>query len=286
MVATDTVGSETAAKTLEQGLDSRESAAGFHGVFKAKTIGDLEKVYDQWAETFDKTVQFDLSGDGVNHPTVELMQTLKNCKAEEILFKRLKNDRTMTEKTIALDHCLNILDCGAGTGAAGKLIKEDLFGDIYYKGQGKDNIPRINLVAFDLSQGMLDKCDRSFYDALAKGACPDMSAAVQALGVIAKPTLGCFENCAKYDLTFCAGTFTPNHAPPTTLQKLVEITNTNGLISFSIRTYFYEDETSGFKKEIERLSSEKKWIQIACEERIYLPKENVSAKYFVFQVIV
>lgn len=308
---------------LEQkGSDLREIAPAFHGVFQAKTLQDLEKVYDSWAETYDETLENELSGDGVNHPVVELLATLREAKAMKILLENALDSvqkaspsqlipfgdsgseseqarqeyeaKRDAELSLSQFRTVNILDCGCGTGAAGRHLKEGLFTHALGKFDGV--LPgwsgmRANLIGFDLSLGMLKKCNPKYYQKVAQGVCPDMTSAIQALNETQEyfahisPEASHFVRSKKFDLTFCAGVFTPNHAPPTTLEKLVEITNPGGLISFSIRTYFYEDESSGFKQEIQRLVEEKKWSKVHCEQRVYLPKETVYAFYFVFQVL-
>jgi hypothetical protein len=49
-------------------VDSREKAAAFNGVFAAKSPAELALAYDGWAETYDRTLEMELAGDGENHP--------------------------------------------------------------------------------------------------------------------------------------------------------------------------------------------------------------------------
>ena len=105
---------------------------------------------------------------------------------------------------------------------------------------------------------------RGCYTHIVHGRCPDMSAAADSL----------------YDLVFCAGTFTPNHAPPTTLAALLPLVQPGGYIGFSIRSYYYADDASGFKSAQQALVDDGSWSKVAEEERVYLPKEGVSALYF------
>ena len=154
-----------------------------------------------------------------------------------------------------------VLDVGAGTGAAGPLLV-DAFG------------PLEHLVAFDLSAGMLTLAERrGCYTKVVKGACPDMSAVRPA------------SDEELYDLIFSAGTFTPNHAPATTLAQLVPLVRRGGHIAFSIRAYWYEDAQSGFKVAQAELEAKGAWRRVAMEERPYLPKQNVMALYFVYEVL-
>jgi predicted TPR repeat methyltransferase len=115
---------------------------------------------------------------------------------------------------------------------------------------------------------MLDvAAKRDCYTALVQGCCPDVSAAAT----------------RDYDVIFCAGTFTPNHAPATTLPELVGLARTGGHVAFSVRTYHYEDDASGFRTIQSDLETAGKWRKVAEEERDYLPAEDVKALYFVYQ---
>ena len=65
--------------------------------------------------------------------------------------------------------------------------------------------PLSSLVAFDISDGMLEQArGRGCYTAFVQGCCPDLSAVAHA---------------APFDIVFCAGTFTRNHAPASTLDR-------------------------------------------------------------------
>lgn len=229
-------------------LHEKEQAPAFHGVFTAKTADELKRVYDCWAETYDHTLAYDLAGDGQNHPTTELIAVLASA----------------VPTTASIEY---VLDVGAGTGAAGPLLVQQYGGP---KGKGLKA-----LVAFDLSEGMLKVAEqRQVYTAIVQGCCPNMEGARK---VLSTPE-------GTYDLVVCAGTFTPNHAPASTLAELVELVRPGGFIAFSVRSYFFDDESSGFKSMQEELVSVGKWNLIADQERVYLPKENVLARYFVYQV--
>jgi predicted TPR repeat methyltransferase len=215
---------------------AQESSEAFHGVFTAASPSALERVYDSWASTYDDTIAQELAGDGVNHPTTELIEVVKSALPPSADVRR-------------------VLDCGAGTGAAGPLLM-DAYG------------PLDALVAFDLSARMLERAGaRGCYTELVRGCCPDMS-------VVAGRA---------YDLVVCAGTFTPNHAPPTTLAALVPLVCRGGHIAFSVRSYFYADEASGFMAAQRALELDGSWLKVIEEERVYLPKEDVMALYFVYE---
>eukprot|EP00397_Hematodinium_sp_SG-2012_P024467 GEMP01025488.1.p1 GENE.GEMP01025488.1~~GEMP01025488.1.p1 ORF type:complete len:231 (-),score=66.19 GEMP01025488.1:1626-2318(-) len=222
--------------------DSRESHPEFHGVFKASTVEDLKKSYDSWSKTYDHGIESTLSGDNENHMTTEMIAVVRKTLPEDAPIHHL-------------------LDCGAGTGAAGPFLRE-LFPNLK------------SLIGFDLSTGMLKVAEeRGCYTDLVQGCCPDMTAAAKA----------CVAELFLYDLVFCAGTFTPNHAPSSTLAQLVPLVRKGGYICFSVRTYWYEDEESGFKSAQRKLEEEGKWTMLANEVRTYLPKQDVFANYFVYQ---
>eukprot|EP00927_Polykrikos_kofoidii_P004153 TRINITY_DN11647_c0_g1_i1.p1 TRINITY_DN11647_c0_g1~~TRINITY_DN11647_c0_g1_i1.p1 ORF type:complete len:239 (+),score=27.19 TRINITY_DN11647_c0_g1_i1:61-717(+) len=211
-----------------------EANAAFAGVFAAQSASELEKAYDKWADTYDETLRTILVGSEECVPTAELMKLLR---------------------TVELGEVNHVLDCGAGTGAAGPVLLSEYS-------------PLESLVAFDLSRGMLDQAKlRGCYTELVQGCCPDMSSV---------PT-------RDYDLAVCIGTFTPNHAPPTTLPALVSLVRPGGHIGFSVRKYFFEDETSGFKNTQAELEDQGAWRKVAEAEGPYLPKEGVDAVYFVYQ---
>ena len=219
--------------------DRREQAAAFQGVFTAETSAELAAAYDTWAGTYDDTIAHELSGTGENTVTVECVRVL----SELVPAAGVKS----------------VLDCGAGTGAAGPLLMQ-LYPDVS------------RLIAFDLSAGMLREASRrGCYTATIQGCCPDMTDAAKA------------GDDGFYDLVFCAGTFTPNHAPPSTLAELVDLTRPGGHIMFSVRSYFYEDLSSGFKIAVEGLEAAGQWQLVECRERDYLPKEDVMALYFLYR---
>eukprot|EP00927_Polykrikos_kofoidii_P004154 TRINITY_DN11647_c0_g1_i2.p1 TRINITY_DN11647_c0_g1~~TRINITY_DN11647_c0_g1_i2.p1 ORF type:complete len:239 (+),score=27.07 TRINITY_DN11647_c0_g1_i2:62-718(+) len=211
-----------------------ETNAAFAGVFAAKGVAELEKAYDKWAETYDETIRNDLSGSEVSVAATELMKLLR---------------------TVDLGEVNHVLDCGAGTGAAGPVLLSEYS-------------PLESLVAFDLSRAMLDQAKaRGCYTEFVQGCCPDMSSV---------PT-------RDYDLVVCIATFVPNHAPPTTLAALVPLVRPGGHIGFSVRKYFFEDETSGFKNTQAELEDQGAWRKVAEAEGPYLPKEGVDGVYFVYQ---
>ncbi len=120
-----------------------------------------------------------------------------------------------------------ILDAGAGTG----LVGETLAGMGY-----------VNLVAMDLSQGMLDEAEtkgvyREFHK-MALGERLDFLT-------------------ARFDAVITVGVFTAGHAPAGSLDELVRVTKPGGHIVFTIRNETYEE--NGFKEKLAELEAGNKW---------------------------
>jgi len=111
----------------------------------------------------------------------------------------------------------HVLDAGAGTGLAGECLAEAGYKD---------------LVAMDLSQGMLD---------VAKGKNVYNAFHQMALG-------GTLDyQTDEFDAVISVGVFTQGHAPANSFDELARITKPGGLIVFSLRVDTYEP--AGFKQQ-------------------------------------
>ena len=107
------------------------------------------------------------------------------------------------------DKEVKILDAGAGTGMVGKELARLGFEHI---------------TALDLSPGMLMEAKKeSVYEELK-------------VGDLGKPLE--FET-GRFAGTTCIGTLTFGHAPPESLDELVRVTKTGGIVVFSMRTDYY-----------------------------------------------
>ena len=120
-----------------------------------------------------------------------------------------------------------VLDAGAGTGLVGQI----LFG----MGYG-------NLVAMDLSQGMLEESRK-------KGVYRELHQLV--MGEPLDFATGAF------DAVISVGVLTVGHAPARSLDELVRVTKSGGHIVFSLRPDVWED--AGFKEKQETLVADGKW---------------------------
>ena len=134
-----------------------------------------------------------------------------------------------------------VLDAGAGTGLVGEALSQ---------------LGYSNLVAMDLSSGMLQEASR-------KQVYTEFSQMV--LG----ETLG-FDS-DHFDGVISVGVFTLGHAPPSGFDELVRVTKPGGYIVFSLRTDIYQE--GGFKEKMSELESAGKWkLAEATEPFQLLPK--------------
>ena len=134
-----------------------------------------------------------------------------------------------------------VLDAGAGTGLVGKLLAKQGYG---------------NLVAMDLSQGMLEEARkknvyREFHQM-----------------VMGEPLDFAVDS---FDAVISVGVLTVGHAPASSFDELIRITMPGGYIVFSLRPDVYMD--SGFKEKQDALAAEGKWRLVEVSEEFQpLPK--------------
>ena len=134
-----------------------------------------------------------------------------------------------------------VLDAGAGTGLVGELLA-----DLGYR----------DLVAIDLSQGMLD-------EARNKNAYAELHQMV--LGETLDFDSGLFEG------VISVGVFTLGHAPASAFDELIRVTKPGGYVVFSLRTDVYEE--GGFREKQQELEAQGKWNLVEVTEPFQpLPK--------------
>lgn len=134
-----------------------------------------------------------------------------------------------------------VLDAGAGTGLVGELLS-----GLGYR----------DLVAIDLSQGMLD-------EARNKNAYTELHQMV--LGETLDFDSGLFEG------VISVGVFTLGHAPAGAFDELIRVTKPGGYVVFSLRTDVYEER--GFKEKQQELEAQGKWKLVEATEPFQpLPK--------------
>jgi len=123
-----------------------------------------------------------------------------------------------------------ILDAGAGTGRLGKILSDAGY---------------VNLTGFDLSKGMLGKAgQRGVYQALHH----------MALG----ETLGFADDT--FDATACIGTLTTGHAPAESIDELIRVTRSGGMLVITLNLDTYTED--GIKDRIDNLLTEGRWVLV------------------------
>ncbi|MEO0647415.1 MAG: class I SAM-dependent methyltransferase [Cyanobacteria bacterium J06650_10] len=158
---------------------------------------------------------------------------------EEFVWKSPQAAATVLEKHV--ESSAKILDAGAGTGLVGECLAKAGFN---------------NLVAMDLSSGMLD---------VAKQKQVYCEYHQMVLGEL----LAFASN--EFDATISVGVFTQGHAPAKSLNELVRITKPNGMIVFSLRVETYEQD--GFKEQQTELEQAGKWVLAEVSDRFQpMPK--------------
>ena len=148
-----------------------------------------------------------------------------------------------------------VLDAGAGTGLVGQVLSTMGFR---------------NLVAMDISRGMLDEAD-------AKGVYNEFHQMVMGDPLD-------FATDA-FDAVISVGVLTVGHAPASSLDELVRVTRPGGHVVFSLRPDVYRD--GGFKKKQEALAAAGKWkLAEVGDEFQTLPKgePEVYHQVWVYQI--
>lgn len=148
-----------------------------------------------------------------------------------------------------------ILDAGAGTGIMGEILAL----------LGYDN-----LVAMDLSRGMLDV-------AATKGIYRELRQMV--LG----EHLDFPDNA--FAATVACGVLSLGHAPPSSFDELIRVTSPEGHIIFSVRADVYLN--GGFKEKQEALEQAGKWRAVTITDPFYslpLGEPEVQHRVFVYEV--
>jgi len=145
-----------------------------------------------------------------------------------------------------------VLDAGCGTGLVGEVLS-----DLGYA----------NIDAMDFSKDMLSEAaKKNVYSRLLQA---DMNASLK----IADDT---------YDATICVGTFTYAHVGPHAFDELVRVTRPNGYICFTIRDGAYQEY--GYRDKMLELEACTQWELQELQEKDYLVKEDVTAKFCTYRV--
>ena len=148
-----------------------------------------------------------------------------------------------------------VLDAGAGTGLVGELLSQLDYRD---------------LVAIDLSQGMLEEArKRNLYHELHQMVMGEpLDFASNSFGAVVS-----------------VGVLTVGHAPASSLDELVRVTQPGGYVIFTLRPDIYEN--SGFREKQEGLEAAGKWKLVEVGDKFQpLPKgePDVYHQVWVYQV--
>lgn len=146
-----------------------------------------------------------------------------------------------------------ILDAGCGTGLVGEAMK-----DLGYE----------RMEAMDFSDDMLREAEqKSVYNKVFPA---DMN-----------KELHLPDN--SYDATICVGTFTYAHVGPDAFDELVRITRPEGYVCFTVRDGAYQEY--GYRRRMLDLEADKAFELKEMVDTVYLLKEDVTAKYFIYEVL-
>nr|VFK24731.1 MAG: Uncharacterized conserved protein, contains predicted SAM-dependent methyltransferase domain [Candidatus Kentron sp. MB]VFK34815.1 MAG: Uncharacterized conserved protein, contains predicted SAM-dependent methyltransferase domain [Candidatus Kentron sp. MB]VFK74184.1 MAG: Uncharacterized conserved protein, contains predicted SAM-dependent methyltransferase domain [Candidatus Kentron sp. MB] len=197
--------------------------------YAARTNEDLKELYADWAKTYDD-----------DHEAVGFFG---HKIASELLVKYVDASKEA-----------NILDAGAGTGAAGIELAK---------------LGCESLTALDLSDDMLSKAEE-------KGVYRHLVAADLGL------PLDTF-SMNQFDAAILVGVFSYGQAPAHALNEIVRIVKPGGVIVFTMRTDFYESDAMGVRSRVHELEKNHAWQPVEItEDQQYLPKKDPTAMFRVW----
>ncbi len=146
-----------------------------------------------------------------------------------------------------------VLDAGAGTGAAGEALAARGFG---------------NVTAIDLSPEMLEQ-------AAAKGVYTQTFVAD-----LAEP-LDIFPR-GHFHAAILVGVFSYGQAPAWALDEIVRVVEPGGVIAFTVRDDFFEEDAMGVRSRCKELAERGAWRLLEVSESAqYLPKKDPKAMFHV-----
>ncbi|MEZ4361943.1 MAG: L-histidine N(alpha)-methyltransferase [Kofleriaceae bacterium] len=147
-----------------------------------------------------------------------------------------------------------VLDAGAGTGAAGEALAALGFKE---------------LVAIDLSKEMLARARAK--ELYSQAVVADLSLPVDAFGD------------DSFDAAVLVGVFSYGQAPPEALDEVLRMVRPGGVVAFTLRTDFYEQDAMGVRSRIEALERRGIWQRLEMTEPApYLPGKDPEAKFRVW----
>ncbi|NES64297.1 MAG: class I SAM-dependent methyltransferase [Okeania sp. SIO2D1] len=158
-------------------------------------------------------------------------------------------------------HNLAILDLGCGTGDQIRILSEMGFRGSFY--------------GIDMSAAMLESAkSKGLYKELKQSILPE----------IPYPD-------STFDVIISAGTLcSPGNAPPESLREMIRVTKSGGLLCFSYRKHWFDNQESGWKKIHEEMLRTGLMKEILSEVSVYIDRvnvnglrENIDGLYFICQ---
>jgi uncharacterized SAM-dependent methyltransferase/predicted TPR repeat methyltransferase len=148
----------------------------------------------------------------------------------------------------------NVLDAGCGTGAAGEALWS-----LGYR----------NLTGLDLSKDMLARAkEKGVYRQTAQ---VDLDQPVDLFP------------CSHFDAAILVGVFSYGQAPAHALDEMVRLVKPGGVVAFTMRVDFFEQDAMGVRSKMEELVQVHSWklLEITDPEQ-YLPKKDPDALFRVW----
>jgi len=197
--------------------------------YEARTREDLQRLYADWARTYD-----------ADHEKVGFFG--HRLTAEVLARHTTRHDMA------------RVLDAGAGTGAAGEARHARGFR---------------RLVGVDLSDDMLK---------VARGKGIYRETAVADLSV----PLDAFA-AGSFDAGVLVGVFSFGQAPAETLDEIVRLVRSGGVIAFTLRTDFHAADAMGVRSRMEALDARGAWRLLECTDPLpCLPHKDPDAMFQVW----
>jgi len=197
--------------------------------YGARTQQDLLDLYADWAESYD-----------ADHETIG--------------FFGHETASRMLARYTSFPDVINVLDAGAGTGAAGQALTK----------MGYENI-----TAVDFSMEMLERAAK-------KGIYRDLFQAD-----VGKP-LDQFPS-SHFDACILVGVFSYGQAPAHALDEVLRVVKPGGIVVFTMRTDFHEEDAMGVRSRMDALASSGAWRLLeATKPKQYLPRKDPDAMFRVW----
>ncbi|MGE3275020.1 MAG: L-histidine N(alpha)-methyltransferase [Vicinamibacterales bacterium] len=147
-----------------------------------------------------------------------------------------------------------VLDAGAGTGAAGEALHALGFR---------------RLVAVDLSEDMIDVARRK--GVYRETLVADLSVPLDAFAA------------GSFDAAILVGVFSYGQAPPETLDEILRLVRPGGVVAFTMRTDFFDEDAMGVRSRMESFEERGLWKQLEVTEPApYLPGKDPNAMFRVW----